>query len=140
MSSLSPTDISATLHPSSSQGDELVLSGRRYALSGHAAEVLGDLVAALESGRTLEVSTVREHLSMSEVAHILGVSENHVVRLLEEGDLAYEQSPEVKPRILRSELDRYRANLAAERRAALEELTETYSALDAEMGGFVSTR
>lgn len=139
MSSLSPADISPT-HPANNHGDELVLGGRRFALSQHAAKVLGDLVAALESGQSVETQAVDEYLSTQQVADILGISRPSVVRLLHKGELPYEQPSGVHRRILRSELDRYRANRAAERHAALQDLAETFGALDAEMDGFVSTR
>lgn len=132
-------DIAAT-YAANGHGDELVVGGRRFVLSPHAAEVLGDLVTVLESGQAVEIRAVDEYLSTQEVANMLGISRPSVVRLLDRGELAYEQPAGVHRRILRSELDRYRANRTSERRAALQDLADTYTARDAEMDGFVSTR
>lgn len=139
MSTMSPTDISAA-QQGRAQDNELVVGGRRYVLSPHAAAVLGDLVTTLESGKDVEIRTVEASLSTQEVAVFLGISRPSVIRLLDKGELAYEQPAGVHRRILRSELDRYMSEQVTKRRAALQDLADTYTPAEATMDGFVNTR
>lgn len=120
--------------------NQLVIGGRRTVLSPEVAQILGELVSALEAGRTIEIRTVDEYLSTQEVAEILGISRPSVVRLLDKGLLEYDQPAGVHRRVSRSALMRYREAVATERRAALQELAETYTPQDAELDGYVSTR
>lgn len=139
MSSVIPTDIVYT-SASEHAADELVVSGRRYALSPQAAETFREALVLLEGGYAVDVRPVEDYLTTQQVAEILGVSRPTVVRLLERGALPYDQPAGVHRRISRSALETYQEQLIAERQAAFQELTDTYTPQDAELDGFVSTR
>ncbi|MHA6752181.1 excisionase family DNA-binding protein [Dermacoccus nishinomiyaensis] len=77
-------------------------------VSSHARDVLRELLEQLAAGHRVDVVPVAELLSTKEAADLLHVSRPTLVKMLEEGALAYEQ-PGVHRRVPRAEIDRFLA-------------------------------
>lgn len=65
--------------------------GTRLELPGEVFEVLREVVAALAQGLAITVSPHETVLSTSEAAQLLGVSRPTLVRLLESGEIPFDQ-------------------------------------------------
>jgi excisionase family DNA binding protein len=86
--------------------------------------VLVEVARAMLAGRAVTVSPVSARLRTQEAADLLGVSRPTLVKLLEQGEIPFEQ-PGRHRRVHLDDLLRYQARHQAERRAALRELTRT---------------
>jgi excisionase family DNA binding protein len=65
--------------------------GTRLELPGEVFEVLREVVAALSQGLAITVAPHQTVLSTSEAAQLLGVSRPTLVRLLESGEIPFDQ-------------------------------------------------
>lgn len=79
----------------SGQGDRraalVAPDGTRFELPTEVFEVLRDVVGALSQGLAITVAPQHTVLTTGEAAHMLGVSRPTLVRLLESGEIPYEQ-------------------------------------------------
>lgn len=103
-------------------------SARRRA--GPAAEevyrVLVEVVEAVREGKVITLVPRTQRLTTQEAADFLGISRPTMVKLLEDGMIPYEQ-PGRHRRILFTDLLAYTGRQHAERRAALDRMTEDAS-------------
>ena len=137
---LSPNDISqqgAEELAGATDGASVVTIGSvSVEVSSHARDVLRELLEQLAAGNRVDVVPVAELLSTQEAADLLHVSRPTLVRMLEEGALAYEQ-PGVHRRVPRTEIDRFIAGRHQRRSAGLEAIATTN---DGSADQIVSTR
>jgi excisionase family DNA binding protein len=86
--------------------------------------VLAEVARAMLAGRAVTVSPTSRRLTTQEAADLLGISRPTLVKLLEQGEIPYEQ-PGRHRRVRLDDLLRHQERRQAERRAALRELTRT---------------
>lgn len=67
------------------------VDGRRAGVPEPLREMLTDIVAALARGESISVVTHEPAVTTQEAADLLGVSRPTLVRLLERGEIAYDQ-------------------------------------------------
>jgi excisionase family DNA binding protein len=104
--------------------------GEQVPLPAEVYRVLVQVVEGMREGKAITVIPQGQRLTTQEAADFLGVSRPTLVKLLEQGSIPYEQ-PGLHRRILFSDLLHYSRQRRAERRAALDHLTE-----DASEAGF----
>ena len=97
-------------------GEELVLPPEVF-------EVLRDVVTAMSQGQAVTVAPVHQRLTTQEAADLLGVSRPTLVKLLEDGEIPYEQ-PGRHRRVLLSEVLAYRQRRSVRAREALDRMVE----------------
>lgn len=97
-------------------GEELVLPPEVF-------EVLRDVVTAMSQGQAVTVAPVHQRLTTQEAADLLGVSRPTFVKLLEDGEIPYEQ-PGRHRRVLLSEVLAYRQRRSVRAREALDRMVE----------------
>ena len=97
--------------------------GTRLELPGEVFEVLREVVAALAQGLAITVAPHQTVLSTSEAAQLLGVSRPTLVRLLEDGEIPYEQRGRHR-RVMLADLLAYQASMRRERREALDRMAQ----------------
>lgn len=115
-------------------GTQLVLPDEVYT-------VLRDVAAALSQGLAISVAPLHAVLTTQQAADMLNISRPTLVRLLEAGEIAYEQHGRHR-RVRLADLLDYQKRSRTERRVALAELTRTAAedgTADTEIG-FVHTR
>lgn len=95
--------------------------GSRIDLPDELYEVLRDVVAALSEGLAITVAPTHTMLTTSEAADLLGVSRPTLVRLLEAGEMPYEQ-PGRHRRVRLDDLLAYQQRARRARSAALDEM------------------
>jgi|SRR5882724_1721271 len=102
------------------RGDRATLTGpdgTQLELPGEVFEILRDVVAALSQGLAITIAPHQTVLSTSEAAGLLGVSRPTLVRLLESGEIPFDQ-PGRHRRVRLADLLAYQQR-ASRRRAAL---------------------
>jgi excisionase family DNA binding protein len=100
--------------------------GERVPLPKEVYSVLVRVVDALREGKVITVVPRMQRLTTQEAANFLGVSRPTLVKLLEDGRIAYDQ-PGRHRRILFSDLLAYVQQQREKRRATLDRLTEDAS-------------
>lgn len=97
--------------------------GEQVPLPGPVYEVLVQVVEAMRAGRAITVAPLALRLTTQEAADLLGVSRPTLVKILERGDLPYEQ-PGRHRRVRLADLLAFRDRRRDERHATLDALTE----------------
>lgn len=98
-------------------------NGERLVLPPEVFEVLRDVVEAMAHGQAVTISPVHQRLTTQEAADLLGVSRPTLVKLLELGEIPFEQ-PGRHRRVRLADVLAYRERASAERRAALDRMVE----------------
>ena len=112
------------------QPPELVMAdGTRLALPDEVATVLRDVVAAMAQGQAVTVAPKDTLLTTQQAADLLGISRPTLVKLLDQGTLAYTQ-PGRHRRVRLADVLAYRDQVRRDRDTALDELTEVAEHLE----------
>lgn len=98
-------------------------NGEHLVLPPEVFEVLRDVVDAMAQGQALTIAPVRQRLTTQEAADLLGVSRPTVVKLLESGEIPFEQ-PGRHRRVRLADVLAYRERASVERRGALDRMVE----------------
>jgi excisionase family DNA binding protein len=115
--------------------------GVAITLPEEVAQALREVVAAMAEGRAITIAPHDTVLSTQAAAEMLGVSRPTLVRILESGELAYDQ-PARHRRVKLADLLDYRDRVRRRRRDVLDEMSKEAAddgAHDA-ITGFVTTR
>ncbi|WP_211262991.1 excisionase family DNA-binding protein [Lentzea aerocolonigenes] len=96
-------------------------NGAHLDLPPEVFEVLRQVVFAMSQGLAITVAPQHTVLTTSEAAHLLGVSRPTLVRLLEAGEIPYEQ-PNRHPRVMLADLLAYQDRVQRARAAGLDEM------------------
>jgi excisionase family DNA binding protein len=105
--------------------------------------VIRAAVHALLAGRGISIAPHTALLSTQEAADLLGISRPTLVKLLENGEIPFEQSGQRRHRRVRlADVEAYRQSARQSRRSALRELTRAADddGLYETGTGFVDTR
>jgi len=100
--------------------------GEQVPLPEEVYQVLAGVVEAMREGKVITLVPRTQRLTTQEAADFLGVSRPTLVKLLEDGKIPYEQ-PGRHRRILFTDLLAYTERQHADRRAALDRMTEDAS-------------
>jgi excisionase family DNA binding protein len=98
-------------------------SGEHLVLPAEVFEVLRDVVTAMAQGQAVTIAPVHQRLTTQEAASLLGISRPTFVKLLEEGEIPYEQ-PGRHRRVLLSDVLAYRKRRSVQAREALDRMVE----------------
>ena len=98
-------------------------NGEHLVLPPEVFEVLRDVVDAMAHGQALTIAPVHQRLTTQEAADLLGVSRPTVVKLLESGEIPFEQ-PGRHRRVRLADVLAYRERASVERRGALDRMVE----------------
>lgn len=101
---------------SGSNGEHLVVPPEVF-------DVLRGVVEAMAQGQAVTIAPVHQRLTTQEAADLLGVSRPTVVKLLEAGEIPFEQ-PGRHRRVRLADVLAYRDRASAERRGALDRMVE----------------
>lgn len=119
---LSRPDAEPTTTLSGPNGEHLVLPPEVF-------EVLRDIVEAMANGQAVTIAPVHQRLTTQEAADLLGVSRPTLVKLLEMGQIPFEQ-PGRHRRVRLADVLSYRERASVERRAALDRMVEIADTAD----------
>ena len=97
--------------------------GEQLVLPPEVFEVLRGVVEAMAQGQAVTIAPVHQRLTTQEAAEMLGVSRPTVVKLLESGEIPFEQ-PGRHRRVRLADVLAYRERSSSVRRAALDEMVE----------------
>jgi len=97
--------------------------GRRLEVPGPVFDALVQVATAMAHGQGVTVIPQNALLTTQEAAELLGISRPTLVRLLEEGAIAYEQRGRHR-RIMLADLLAYQASMRRERREALDRMAQ----------------
>jgi excisionase family DNA binding protein len=100
--------------------------GEQVPLPEEVYRVLVKVVKGLRQGKVINVVPRTQRLTTQEAADFLGISRPTLVKLLEQGEIPYEQ-PGRHRRVMFSDLLAYQQRRQEERRAALDRMTEDAS-------------
>jgi excisionase family DNA binding protein len=100
--------------------------GEQAPLPEEVYQILVQVVEALREGKVITIVPRTQRLTTQEAADFLGISRPTLVKLLEQGQIPFEQ-PGRHRRILFSDLLAYLERRGEERRAALDRMTEEAS-------------
>lgn len=98
-------------------------NGERLVLPPEVFEVLRDIVAAMARGQAVTIAPVHQRLTTQEAADLLGVSRPTLVKLLETGEIPFEQ-PGRHRRVRLADVLAYRERSSVARRDALDRMVE----------------
>jgi excisionase family DNA binding protein len=98
-------------------------SGEHLVLPPEVFEVLRDVVTAMAQGQAVTIAPVHQRLTTQEAADLLGISRPTLVKLLEDGEMPYEQ-PGRHRRVLLSDVLAYRQRWSVQSRDALDGMVE----------------
>ena len=98
-------------------------NGEHLVLPPEVFEELRDVVDAMAQGQALTIAPVHQRLTTQEAADLLGVSRPTVVKLLESGEIPFEQ-PGRHRRVRLADVLAYRERASVERRGALDRMVE----------------
>ncbi len=87
-------------------------------------EVLREVVAALAQGQAVTIAPVHQRISTQEAADLLGISRTTLVKLLEDGEIPYEQ-PGRHRRVLLYDVLAYRKRQSTKARQALDDMVKS---------------
>lgn len=115
--------------------------GSEVALPEIVSTVLREVADALAHGRAVSVTPLQKMLSTQQAAEMLNISRPTLIKLLDEGEISYEQ-PGRHRRIRLADVLDYQQRTRHQRRAMLDELTRTASqdGTADEIDGFARTR
>jgi excisionase family DNA binding protein len=97
--------------------------GRRMELPPAVFEALRQVVLAMSEGLGVTIAPHHAMLTTQEAADFLGISRPTLVRILQDGEIAY-QKPGRHRRVMLSDLVEYQATISRRRREALQELVD----------------
>jgi excisionase family DNA binding protein len=97
--------------------------GRRLEVPGPVFDALVHVATAMAHGQGVTVIPQNALLTTQEAAELLGISRPTLVRLLEDGEIPYEQRGRHR-RIMLADLLAYQASMRRERREALDRMAE----------------
>ncbi|MCY4448102.1 MAG: helix-turn-helix domain-containing protein [Chloroflexi bacterium] len=100
-------------------GEHLVLPPAVFA-------VLRDVVEAMSNGQAVTIAPVHQRLTTQEAADLLGISRPTLVKLLESGEIAFEQ-PGRHRRVRLASVLAYRQRRSSQRRESLDRMVEIAS-------------
>jgi len=142
---MTTTALERTVLPPSESLDELVAmlsrpdaeptttlsgpNGERLVLPPEVFEVLRGVIEAMASGQAVTIAPVHQRLTTQEAADLLGVSRPTLVKLLETGEIPFEQ-PGRHRRVRLADVLAYRERASVERRSALDRMVEIADAAD----------
>ena len=107
-------------------GPSTVLSGpdgERLVLPAEVFRVLRGVVAAMADGQAVTIASVHQRLTTQEAADLLGVSRPTFVKLLESGEIPFEQ-PGRHRRVRLTDVLSYRQRRSIQRRKSLDRMVE----------------
>lgn len=115
--------------------------GEEIALPGEVYSALREVVDAMAQGLAITIAPQHAVLTTQQAAELLNISRPTLVRLLEEGQLPYEQRGRHRRVRLTDVLD-YQERSRYERKAKLDELTHSASedGTADKIDGFIQTR
>ena len=96
-------------------------NGEHLVLPPEVFEVLRDVVAAMAKGQAVTIAPVHQRLTTQEAADLLGISRPTLVKLLESGDIPFEQ-PGRHRRVRLADVLAYRAERSVHAREALDRM------------------
>lgn len=103
--------------------------GQTVPLPMEAYQVLVKVVESMGAGKAITVAPLDQRLTTQEAANFLGISRPTLVKLIDRGEIAHERPAGGRHRRVRlSDLVDYQRRMRAERRAALDDLTERAAA------------
>jgi excisionase family DNA binding protein len=100
--------------------------GEQVPLPKEVYTVLVNVVQAMRQGKTIGVLPLTQRMTTQEAADFLGISRPTFVKLLERGEIPFEQ-PRRHRRVFLSDLLAYQRKRQPERRATLKKMTEEAS-------------
>jgi excisionase family DNA binding protein len=98
-------------------------NGEQLVLPAEVFEVLRDVVEAMSRGQAVAIAPVHQRLTTQEAADMLGVSRPTLVKLLESGEIPFEQ-PGRHRRVRLVDVLEYRDRSSVRRREALDRMVE----------------
>ncbi len=98
-------------------------SGEHLVLPPEVFEVLRDVVTAMAQGQAVTIAPVHQRLTTQEAADLLGISRPTLVKLLESGEIPFEQ-PGRHRRVRLADVLAYRAERSVQARDALDRMVE----------------
>ncbi|HQZ34285.1 MAG TPA: helix-turn-helix domain-containing protein [Ilumatobacteraceae bacterium] len=98
-------------------------NGEHLVLPPEIFEVLRGVVDAMASGQAVTIAPVHQRLTTQEAAELLGISRPTLVKLLESGEIPFEQ-PGRHRRVRLADVLTYRERSSVDRRAALDRMVE----------------
>jgi excisionase family DNA binding protein len=113
---IATTELPPTTTISGPNGEKIILPAEIY-------QVLQDVVEAMSQDQAIMVAPVHQRLTTQEAADLLGISRPTLVKLLEEGEIPYEQ-PGRHRRVLLTDVLEYRERKSQGRREALDRMVE----------------
>lgn len=109
------------------QGRLVAPDGTATTIPAEVYTVLADVVEAMRQGKAITVAPVSQRLTTSQAADLIGVSRPTLVKLLDEGEIPYEQPR--RHRLVRlDDVLAYQRRRRATRRALLDEATRQATA------------
>lgn len=98
-------------------------NGEHLVLPPELFEVLRDVVAAMAQGQAVTIAPVHQRLTTQEAADLLGISRPTLVKLLESGEIPFEQ-PGRHRRVRLADVLAYRAERSVQVRESLDRMVE----------------
>ena len=98
-------------------------NGEHLVLPAEVFEVLRDIVSAMAEGQAVTIVPVHQRLTTQEAADLLGISRPTLVKLLESGEIPFEQ-PVRHRRVRLADVLAYRDRRSAQRRQALDRMVK----------------
>jgi excisionase family DNA binding protein len=129
-------DLVARLNDLGAQPSTTLLGpdGERLDLPPQVFEVLKGIVEAMAAGQAVTIAPVHRRLTTQEAADLLGISRPTLVKLLEGGEIPFEQ-PGRHRRVRLADVLAYRQRRSAERLGSLDEMVD----IAAESGMYEAT-
>jgi excisionase family DNA binding protein len=119
-------DLGRFLEQHTEPGLLLGADGEQVPLPEEVYQVLAGVVEAMREGKIITLVPRTRRLTTQEAADFLGVSRPTLVKLLEDGQIPYDQ-PGTHRRILFTDLLAYAGRRHADRRTVLDQMTEEAS-------------
>ncbi|MEO3792740.1 helix-turn-helix domain-containing protein [Nonomuraea sp. B10E15] len=113
----------AIRHSSSGHAELVGAGGERIVLPDEVLEVLQLVVLAMAAGQAVTIAPHHQTMTTQEAADLLGVSRPTVVRLLERGEIPFEQ-PGRHRRLLLRDVLAYQERRRHQRQASLDRMVE----------------
>lgn len=117
------TDLAKLIEESDGKAAFVGADGTLVHLPAAVSEVLVQVIAAMRAGRAITIAPLAQRLTTQEAANLLGVSRPTLVKLLEDGEIPFEQ-PGRHRRVRLVDLLDYQARSHSERGKALDELIQ----------------